>query len=88
MSQQSDAGDRARAGAKCLTPEGVIAHIAWMGVDVTVADGVPAAEIEARLTESMSGLWQDAVHAQQRRRRGRKPKADRSIRWSERLIYP
>ena len=62
-----------------LTPEGAIAHIACLGVDASIADGVPAAEIEARLTglhESMAGLWQDAVNAQQRRRRGRKPKRD------------
>ena len=54
-----------------------MSHIAWLGVDAHIAEGVPAADVAARLAglhESMEGLWQDAVATQAKRRRGRKPK--------------
>ena len=63
-----------------LEPEGAMAHIAWLGIDATTAVGVPAADVQQTLQglhEAMEGLWRDAVEAQQKRRRGRKPKRDR-----------
>ena len=60
-----------------LVPEGAVSHIAWMGVDARIAAPVQSAEVEANmqgLHTAMEGLWADAVQAQARRRRGRKPK--------------
>ena len=60
-----------------LVPEGGVSHIAWLGVDATIAQPVPAAEVEANMHEmhdALEGLWRDAVASQVRRRRGRKSK--------------
>ena len=60
-----------------LVPEGAVSHIAWLGVDATVAGPVPADEVEQAMRgthEAMEGLWRDAVAKQVVRRRGRKPK--------------
>ena len=60
-----------------LVPEGAVSHIAWMGVDARVATPVQSTQLQTNLQglhEAMEGLWADAVAAQERRRRGRKPK--------------
>ena len=60
-----------------LVPEGAIAHIAWLGIRAEIGDPVPSEEIERHmqgLHEGLEGLWRDAVTAQNKRRRGRKPK--------------
>ena len=46
-------------------------------MDAQIANGVPAADVAARLGglhESMEGLWCEAVNTQAKRRRGRKSK--------------
>ena len=58
-----------------LTPEGAVQHIAWLGVNASVAAPVPEAELRANLQglhEALRGLWREAVRAQVKRRRGRK----------------
>ena len=57
-----------------LAPEGAVAHIAWLGIDATITEPIPAHEVEANmhhLHEALEGLWKDAVKAQMKRRRGR-----------------
>ena len=60
-----------------LTPEGAVAHIAWLGVDAVIGEPVPSEVLEQNmqgLHDALEGLWRDAVVAQAKRRRGRKPK--------------
>ena len=60
-----------------MVPEGAVAHIAWLGVDAKVAATVTSAQIADNMKElhdALEGLWADAVEAQHRRRRGRKPR--------------
>ena len=59
-----------------LTPEGAVAHIAWLGVDAVIGEPVPSELLEQNMQElhdALGGLWRDAVVAQVKRRRGRKP---------------
>ena len=63
-----------------LVPKGAVEHIAWLGVDASVAEGILADEVQQTLQglhESMALLWEDAVNSQQKRRRGRKARRDR-----------
>ena len=60
-----------------LTPEGAVAHMAWLGVDAVIGESVPSEVLEENMQElhdALEELWRDAVVAQVKRRRGRKPK--------------
>ena len=60
-----------------MAPEGAIKHIAWLGLEATIAEGVPEEQLRENLQglhAAMQGLWEKAVATQAKRRRGRKGK--------------